>query len=365
MDGMEPPVQATNKEEAEDDFFNSWSKPSTPKGSAPGTPRISTPPIMGQRAPSAGSSAGSTRASTPATSPAIPATAAPAGTRTLTSSAAARPARLGAGTSRLNSASSVSSSTTTSGAPKKSKLGLGAQKTKPVDFAQAERKALEEAERIKQLGYDRQREEQEEKARKEAESLRKAQELRPAVTSTATISTTKTAVEASKSPAFPRLGFGAIPGAGAAATVAAASSSTRSSSAPVVDDAPTTAREKFGSQKAISSDMFFGRNSYDPNAVSEAQTRLQNFQGATSISSNQYFGREEEEELGGLAGGVGSDGLLGDGSLAGFESAARDTVAKFLANPDVQNVGESIRTGALKVGCLSPAFHEIILMSSI
>lgn len=347
VDGMEAPAQATNKEETEDDFFNSWSKPSTPKGSAPGTPRISTPPILG-RAPSAGSSAGSTPASTPATSPAIPATAAP---RTLTSSAAARPARLGAGTSRLNSASSVSSSTTTSGAPKKSKLGLGAQKTKPVDFALAERKALEEAERIKQLGYDRQREEQEEKARKEAESLRKAQELRPAVTSAATISTAKTTVETSKSPAFPRLGFGAIPGAGAAAAVAAAaaSSSTRSSSAPVADDAPTTAREKFGNQKAISSDMFFGRNSYDPNAVTEAQTRLQNFQGATSISSNQYFGREEEEESGGLAGGVGSDGLLGDGSLSGLELAARDTVAKFLANPDVQNVGESIRTGAMKL----------------
>ena len=244
-------------------------------------------------------------------------------------------------------------------------MGLGAQKTKPVDFALAERKALEEAERIKQLGYDRQREEEEEKARKEAASLRKAQELRPAATSAATISTAKTAVEASKSSAFPRLGFGAIPGAGAAAAVAAASSSTRSSPAPVVDDAPTTAREKFGNQKAISSDMFFGRNSYDPNAVSEAQTRLQNFQGATSISSNQYFGREEEEELGGLAGGVGSDGLLGDGSLSGFELAARDTVAKFLANPDVQNVGESIRTGALKVGCLSAALHEIMLTSSI
>jgi hypothetical protein len=96
--------------------------------------------------------------------------------------------------------------------------------------------------------------------------------------------------------------------------------------------------------------MYFGRNSYDPDAVREAQTRLQSFQGATAISSNQYFGRDEEEEERGRL-GSGSDGsLLGDGSsLAGLETAARDAVARVLSNPDVQNVGESIRTGALKV----------------
>jgi ADP-ribosylation factor GTPase-activating protein 2/3 len=91
--------------------------------------------------------------------------------------------------------------------------------------------------------------------------------------------------------------------------------------------------------------MYFGRNAYDPAAVNEAQTRLQSFQGATSISSNQYFGREEEEELDRGADG----GLLGDGSLSGFETAAKDAISRLMANPDVQNIGESIRTGALKV----------------
>lgn len=117
-------------------------------------------------------------------------------------------------------------------------------------------------------------------------------------------------------------------------------------SSSAAEDAPTYARDKFGGQKAISSDMYFGRNAYDPAAVSEAHTRLQTFQGAQSISSNQYFGREEEEELGP---GGGQEGLLGDGSLAGLESAARDALSRVLANPDVQNVGESIRAGALKV----------------
>lgn len=115
-----------------------------------------------------------------------------------------------------------------------------------------------------------------------------------------------------------------------------------------MDDAPTTARQKFGNQKAISSDMYFGRKDYDPEAVNEAQSRLQSFQGATAISSNQYFGRDEEEEM--LARDRSSEGLLGDGSLAGLEIAARDALSRVMANPDVQNVGESIRAGALKVG---------------
>jgi ADP-ribosylation factor GTPase-activating protein 2/3 len=98
--------------------------------------------------------------------------------------------------------------------------------------------------------------------------------------------------------------------------------------------------------------MYFGRKDYDPSFVSESQTRLQNFQGATSISSNQYFGREEEDEFERAS----SDGgMLGDGSLANLELVAKDAISRVMANPDVQNVGESIRTGALKVSisCLA------------
>lgn len=91
--------------------------------------------------------------------------------------------------------------------------------------------------------------------------------------------------------------------------------------------------------------MFFERGTYDPATVSEGRARLAQFQGATSISSNQYFGREEEEALSQATDG----GMLGDGSLAGIESAARDAVSRIIANPDVQNIGESIRSGALKV----------------
>jgi hypothetical protein len=93
--------------------------------------------------------------------------------------------------------------------------------------------------------------------------------------------------------------------------------------------------------------MYFERNAYDPSVVSEAQTRLQSFQGATSISSNAYFGRDEEDDLGGER--RSNEGLLGDSSLAGLEVAAKDAISRVMSNPDVQNAAESIRSGALKV----------------
>jgi hypothetical protein len=89
--------------------------------------------------------------------------------------------------------------------------------------------------------------------------------------------------------------------------------------------------------------MYFERNSYDPNTVSEAQSRLKSFQGATSISSSAYFGRDEEEELEASRAAGGGEGL------AALESTARDMAQRFLSNPDVQNAADNIRAGALKV----------------
>ena len=111
--------------------------------------------------------------------------------------------------------------------------------------------------------------------------------------------------------------------------------------------------------------MYFGRGSYDPVATAEAQNRLQNFSGATSISSSQYFGREEEEEMGGLGGGGVDGGMLGDGTLSGLETAARDAMQRVLANPDVQNAAESIRAGAMKVRVSRFAHIYILIVSSI
>lgn len=81
------------------------------------------------------------------------------------------------------------------------------------------------------------------------------------------------------------------------------------------EDDERYARQKFGTQKGISSDEFFGRNAYDPNSQAEAKTRLSGFEGATSISSNAYFGRPEDD----IPEGMGGDDL---------ESVAKDFVRK-------------------------------------
>jgi hypothetical protein len=96
----------------------------------------------------------------------------------------------------------------------------------------------------------------------------------------------------------------------------------------------------------ISSDQYFNRGSYDPAASAEAQQRLAQFGGATAISSSAYFGRPEDDD----ADRGGDEGLLGDSeSLAGLERGVRDLAGKVMANPEVQALGEGIRSGALKV----------------
>ena len=106
----------------------------------------------------------------------------------------------------------------------------------------------------------------------------------------------------------------------------------------VSDESERYARDKFGTQKGISSDEFFGRNAYDPASQAEAKTRLQGFEGATSISSNAYFGRPEEEE--------GSQEGYGD-----LEGAARDFVRKFgvTAGDDLENLTHLLGEGASKL----------------
>lgn len=154
MEGAEitAPSSSSTAAEAEDDFFSSWEKPKTaaPK---PATVVKPGPPILGRTI----SNATPTPSATPP-----PESPVPPASRT-----ANRP-KLGA--ARLGSS-------VTSAAPSTRPARLGAKKAAaPIDFAEAERRALAEEERIKQLGYDRKREEEEE-ARKRAEELVQAKEL--------------------------------------------------------------------------------------------------------------------------------------------------------------------------------------------
>ncbi|WWC67157.1 uncharacterized protein I206_101064 [Kwoniella pini CBS 10737] len=336
IDGLElTPLASPSKTAGDEDFFSSWDKPS-PASSKPASPapgsgnKASAPPSIGNGAKPAAT-----------------------GSRTVTSSSlrtgvnATRPAA----SSRLSSSTTPSSSTA-SGGGKLSKLGAKKAVTS-INFEEAQRKALEEEERIKRLGYDKKKEEEEAKALKE----REAEEKRKAAAATASSSRSSTPIssvrrEESK-PAPVRLGFGQTAG-----QAAPAQTKTR---AAVVDDVHV-ARDKFGGQKGISSDMYFGRGTYDPQAANEAQTRLRDFQGATAISSNAYFGRAEEEEdeqgNGGYGGGAaGGDGLMDNETMQGLERGIRDMAGRVLANPDVQNLGDQIRMGALKLSDYLSSFE--------
>jgi len=107
------------------------------------------------------------------------------------------------------------------------------------------------------------------------------------------------------------------------------------------DDDEKYARDKFGTQKGISSDEFFGRNNFDPSTQTEAKQRLQGFEGASSISSNAYFGRAEDDMP-----QADEYGNYGD-----LEGAARDFVRKFgvTAGDDLENLTNVLGEGANKL----------------
>uniref|UniRef100_A0A4W4G5X6 ADP-ribosylation factor GTPase-activating protein 2 n=1 Tax=Electrophorus electricus TaxID=8005 RepID=A0A4W4G5X6_ELEEL len=91
-------------------------------------------------------------------------------------------------------------------------------------------------------------------------------------------------------------------------------------SAPVAES--SEARQKFANAKAISSDMFFGRES---NAEYEAKVRLESMSGNTSISSADLFG---------------------DGSTSGFESVLP-------SGPDIAQFKQGVKTVAGKMAVLA------------
>jgi ADP-ribosylation factor GTPase-activating protein 2/3 len=157
------------------------------------------------------------------------------------------------------------------------------------------------------------------------------------------------AVPKKADPAVARLGLSMQKLAfGQTSTPAAATKTTTSfggfgstSSSPSVED-ETFARANFASQKAISSDQYFGRNDFDPHAASEAKSRLNQFEGATSISSNAYFGREEADE----------EDMNGDGNYGNtLENTARDFARRFAgtAGDDLQNLKEAFGDGASRM----------------
>ncbi|KAK4692420.1 ADP-ribosylation factor GTPase-activating protein 2/3, partial [Lecanoromycetidae sp. Uapishka_2] len=325
--------------EPSDDFFSSWDKPSIKRPSNPPS-RTQTPPVISRTAspflnPGANGN-GQARSKSPLQ-----------GSESDSSKAPSRAVP-----------STVIRKTTATGAPRKANI-LGAKKTKlgakkvgseEVDFEAAEKKAKEEAERIEKLGYD-----------PEAEEAAAQKTMRSASITEKTKIAAPTPVNPSKAGYGPakghertksemerlgmgmgRLGFGQVGGSKPAnAAPKKMGFGSVGSKAVEEDDDQKYARDKFGTQKGISSDEFFGRNNFDPSAATEAKQRLQGFEGASSISSNAYFGRPEDDIP-----QADEYGNYGD-----LEGAARDFVRKFgvTAGDDLENLTNVLGEGASKL----------------
>ncbi|KAL8988889.1 MAG: hypothetical protein Q9177_002099 [Variospora cf. flavescens] len=335
------PAEGTDTPPAEDDFFSSWDKPSIKRPSNPPS-RTQTPPAINRTAspflnPNANGN-GLTRPKSPLANAEEAPQSAPIQARAISSSAIRK--------------------TATTGGPRKANV-LGAKKTQKlgakkigggeeIDFDAAEKKAKEEAERIAKLGYDP---EAEEVAAAKPRTVSVSEKTKIAAptplspTSAAAKTRERTSGEmerlgmgvgrlgfgqlASKKPAADapkKMGFGSVGG---------------TSRAVGEDESQQYARQKFGTQKGISSDEFFGRNNFNPSAAAEAKTRLQGFEGATSISSNAYFGRPDDDLP-----QADEYGNYGD-----LEGAARDFVRRFgnTAGDDLENLISVAGEGAQKL----------------
>jgi len=279
----------------EDDFFSTWNEPKKPSSGSSTPTSSSTPaPVVGLGS----------------------ATSSPQRTGLI------RPQR-----------STLTPKKTTLGASKPMRLGV--KKVGGANFEEAEARAKAEAERIATLGAEAAEQERLEKKATADRALQRAADLQNASkqpqaapvrtnyyqSNNAGSSASKASDEglARLGMGMGRMGFGAAPSARSSnySTPQGKNSGSywpsggahginmlhgvKANCPFFVQPLPpslveqTAAREKFGTQKAISSDQFFGRNNYDAKAQSEANTRLQSFSGATAISSSQYFGRDEEQ----------------------------------------------------------------------
>lgn len=342
---------ATPAGEPEDDFFSSWDKPAI-KRPTPPISRNGTPPVVG-RTPSPFLNAGNGKDITRSASP-------------LAKCESAKETKPTA--SRITTSAALRKTTTTGGPKKASVLGakkvpkLGAKKvtSEAIDFDEAEKKAKEEAERVAKLGYDPDAEDENAKDAPGAATILSPTPVSPPRAGPSSHVRQKSNAEVERlGMGMARLGFGQVGGTKPVAQAAPKKNAGGFGSVGPVkavqgklsqhliaalhtdaefaaDESDNYARSKFGSQKGISSDEYFGKGAFDPNAQAEAKTRLQGFESATAISSNAYFGRPEdepEEEYGDL------------------ESAAKDFVRKFgiTASDDLENLTNVLGEGATRL----------------
>lgn len=296
-----------------DDFFSNWSKPinSTPSplSSKQGTPNASSDDLSIKKKT----------------------TAAP---RTTTTSSRLRNSGTGAKKSILSSKGS---------GPKSSRLAakrINKNEAEEIDFDEIEKQAKLEAEQAKSLGYN-----PNEDAVAPATPAKTTSSVPKRPTGLSLSDSSKSGEQPTPVPIeeptqqFQKLSFGMTMGA-----------NDTSGPKKQYKEVKYTGEvsKKYGTQKGISSDEYFGRGPrFDEDARREAQTKLQNFNGAQSISSASYFG--EPETPGGTRGArSNSNGI----NLNDLESTAREFASKFSghANQDLDVLKDALEDGANKLG---------------
>lgn len=208
-----------------------------------------------------------------------------------------------------------------------------------IDFDELEKKAKQEAEEAKKLGYNPSAE------TTPSESSFSVQP-KPAAKATGGLSlggSTSAKEEEKPKPSikdttvqFQKLGFGMTEG----------DNNTASASTKKYKDVAYTGEvaSKYGTQKGISSDEFFGRGPrFDEGARQEARQKLQSFNGAQSISSSSYFGEDEEAQ---------QQARRNPGGLGEWENAVRDFASGFSGNTnqDLEVLKGALEEGATKLG---------------
>lgn len=309
----DPQMNAEDDEQdsssSNDDFFTKWDKPSN-----------SVSPLV-------------SRSATPSRS----------NTPVATVKTTAKPVRkiVTKSNSTLNKKNILGGGSGSKAASARSKAKLSAKKvsTDDFDFDQFAKDAEDEQKETKELGYNPNEKvdvvtNQPEAKLAPASLFNSRNEVDRSVASLSknnSSSNNKTIKEEVPVQQFAKLGFG----------MTASTAPQQSAPQKKYKDATYTGdvAKRFGSQKGISSDQFYGTGNYDESKAQEAKMKLQSFAGAQAISSSDYYGEDAQSEWKGA----------GSGQSDNIEDQVMEFANKYMGE-DMDALKGALEQGAEKLG---------------